>query len=430
MKTISELKKDISKNPMDHNSRMALATALIKQTSYQEALQHFILLLKLPQSENQTDIILGAQNCLLFMGKPDEAQKLAQDPQNFLRHFQGIDHDDNEKLEDLTKNDTSDEKQESDKNEKVRHLRALPNAGAPIEKDNLVPLSTVNKKVHFEDIVGMGDVKKTVRLKIIEPFVNPKLFARFQKTSGGGILLYGPPGCGKTMFAKAIASECQSEFISVDISDVLSMWVGQSEGNLAAIFDKARANTPCVLFFDEMDALAHARSKSNSDHSRTLVNELLNQMDGLGKDNRQILILGATNMPWDVDSAAKRPGRFSRQIFIPPLDEPARAELFRKKLEALPCEDLDFEALAAQTAFCSGADLDGIIDEAKEAVLYHIIEHQNERKLETTDIMNVIDNYSPTCVDWLKTAKNLVKFGGGDRSYREVEKYLKKTNFK
>jgi len=138
--------------------------------------------------------------------------------------------------------------------------------------------------------------------------------------SGGGILLYGPPGCGKTMLARAVANECNAAFVAVGISDVLNMWLGESERNLAAQFEKARAQQPCVLFFDELDALAYARSKAGSASARTVVNEFLTQLDGIGRENRGVLVLAATNMPWDVDPAMKRPGRFSRQIFVPPPD--------------------------------------------------------------------------------------------------------------
>ena len=146
-------------------------------------------------------------------------------------------------------------------------------------------------KVRFSSIVGMDELKKTIRLKIIEPYLNPGLFARFRMGGGGGILLYGPPGCGKTMLARAVANECNAGFLSVGISDVLAMWLGESERNLAAMFEKARAQAPCVLFFDELDALAYARSKAPSSSARTVVNEFLSQLDGLGRDNRGVLVL-------------------------------------------------------------------------------------------------------------------------------------------
>jgi hypothetical protein len=173
-------------------------------------------------------------------------------------------------------------------------------------------------KTRFMHIAGMEDLKKSIRLQIIEPFLNPGMFAKFRKKAGGGILLYGPPGCGKTMLARAVANECNASFLAIGISEILTAWLGESERNLALMFEKARSQKPCVMFFDELDALAFARSKSSSDTSRKIVNEFLSQLDGFENANSEVLILAATNMPWDVDPAMKRPGRFARQVFVPP----------------------------------------------------------------------------------------------------------------
>ena len=292
-------------------------------------------------------------------------------------------------------------------------------------ESNVQQLPVSNQIVRMSDIVGMEKVKKAVRLKIVEPFANPSLFAKFGKRSGGGVLLYGPPGCGKTMLAKAIASECQAEFISVDISDILNMYVGESEANLREIFETARANKPSVLFFDELDALAISRSKSRSDHTRTLVNEFLAQLDGIKSNNDKILILGATNMPWDIDGAFKRPGRFSKHFFVPPLDSDARKELFKLRTSVFPCENLDYNVLSEQSELFSGADIEGVLEEAKENVLSEMIDLGKELSVSMEDILSVIRDYNPSCLDWLKTVRNIVKFGGVDRSYKDVAAYLK-----
>jgi AAA+ superfamily predicted ATPase len=281
--------------------------------------------------------------------------------------------------------------------------------------------------IRFQDVAGMEALKKLLRLQIIEPFRHPGLFQRFRKKAGGGVLLYGPPGCGKTLIARAIAGECNAHFQSVGISDVLNMWIGESERNLAAIFEQARSRRPCVLFFDEFDALAYSRSKSASSAARTVVNEFLAQLDGFDDDNEGVLVLAATNMPWDVDPAMKRPGRFARQIFVPPPDDDARLEMLREKIKDVPTEDIDVSLLALRTEFFSGADIDGLIDAAKNRVLAEIIDSGTNRGVRTPDLLEALDDTSPSTMDWLKTARNLVKFSGADSSYKEVEKYLRKS---
>lgn len=282
------------------------------------------------------------------------------------------------------------------------------------------------EKVRFSSIVGMDDLKKTIRLKIIDPYLKPGLFARFKMNSGGGILLYGPPGCGKTLIARAIANECQAEFIPVGISDVLNMWLGESERNLAAMFDKARANVPAVLFFDELDALAFSRAKAASGSTRTVVNEFLAQLDGIGRENRGVLILAATNMPWDVDDAMKRPGRFSRQIFVSPPDEAARREMLRIKLIDVPCDDIDLGAITRATENYSGADIDGLIEMAKESALSDALSG-SERGLSAADFTWALSQLRASTLDWLRTVRNVVKYAGDDGTYKDVAQYLKRV---
>lgn len=283
----------------------------------------------------------------------------------------------------------------------------------------------VPDKTRFMHIAGMDDLKKTIRLQIIEPFLNPGMFAKFRKKAGGGILLYGPPGCGKTMLARAVANECNATFLAIGISEILTAWLGESERNLALMFEKARAQKPCVMFFDELDALAFARSKSSSDTSRKIVNEFLSQLDGFENANDQVLILAATNMPWDVDPAMKRPGRFARQVFVPPPDAVARARIIELALESVPHSAVDPAAVAKVTEQFSGADVDALVERAKEYVLSEYVETRREREISQADLLRAAAELTPTTQDWLRTARNLVKYAGGDDSYRDLERYLK-----
>jgi SpoVK/Ycf46/Vps4 family AAA+-type ATPase len=321
--------------------------------------------------------------------------------------------------------------------DQLEELMAAARRAAPVQlstvprdaasSDNVVPIEQARRaRIRFDDVAGMEDLKRTIRLQIIEPFLRPGLFAKFKKRAGGGVLLYGPPGCGKTMTARAVAGECQAEFISVGISDVLSMWIGRSEENLALLFEKARASTPSVLFFDELDALAYSRSKANSEHTRQVVNEFLSQLDGFGADNQGVLILAATNMPWDVDSAMKRPGRFTRQIFVPPPDEVARATIVNLKLNGVPHENVDAAAISRATPHFSGADVEGLVELAKEYVIEDHITRGLERPIGQADLLRAVQYMRPSTLDWLRTARNLVKYAGADDAYRDVEDYLKR----
>ncbi|RVU37789.1 ATP-binding protein [Hwanghaeella grinnelliae] len=406
------LEQRLLANPFDAVARDDYAALLLKTDCAAEALAQYELLCQ--QQADQASHLIGAACALLALGRREEALTSYRKSRD-LDGFEPV-----EKLEALAPNAVP--------STGVTQLRVVSGD----RTDGVVQFSSARgntQKVKFEDIVGADDIKRTIRLQIIEPFVNPGLFQRFRKQAGGGILLYGPPGCGKTMLAKAVASECNAEFISVGISDVLNMWIGESERNLAAIFERARANVPSVLFFDEIDALAYSRSKASSEHTRTVVNELLAQLDGMGSDNRSVLMLAATNMPWDVDPAMRRPGRFARQVFVPPPDAEGRKAMIVEKLADVPCEPFDVAAIARRCEHFSGADIDGLIELAKERALASAIIDRNERPLSQDDFESALSEIVPSTIDWLRTARNLVKFGGADRSYKEVETYLKRVKF-
>ena len=210
-------------------------------------------------------------------------------------------------------------------------------------------------KIKFKDVGGMDVVKDDIRMKIIHPMTHPELYKAYGKTIGGGILMYGPPGCGKTHLARATAGEINANFLSVGINEVLDLWVGSSERNLHQLFQQARRNRPCVLFFDEVDALAASRAEMRGSHIRQMINQFLAEMDGVDAANEGVLTLAATNAPWHVDAAFRRPGRFDRIVFVPPPDLPARSAILRIHLAGKPVEGIDHEHLAKKTDGFSGA---------------------------------------------------------------------------
>ncbi len=281
-------------------------------------------------------------------------------------------------------------------------------------------------KIRFDSVGGMDKVKEEIRLKIIHPLKHPDIYKAYGKKIGGGILLYGPPGCGKTHLARATAGEIQSSFISVGISEILDMYIGQSERNLSALFQKARSMKPCVLFFDEVDALGASRSDMRQSAGRHLINQFLNEMDGIQGDNEGVLILAATNAPWHLDAAFRRPGRFDRIIFVPPPDESAREAIFKIQLQEKPLGNIDFNRLARKTAEFSGADIQAIVDIAIESKLEEAMRKGIPTPLETGDFENALKKHKATTKEWFGTAKNYALFANESGLYDDILDYLKK----
>ncbi|MCO6491123.1 MAG: AAA family ATPase [Phaeodactylibacter sp.] len=279
-------------------------------------------------------------------------------------------------------------------------------------------------KVRFDDVGGMDKVKEEVRMKIIHPLKHPEIYKAYGKKIGGGILLYGPPGCGKTHLARATAGEVASNFIPVGISDILDMYIGQSERNLHAIFQKARSLKPCVLFFDEVDALGASRTDMRHSAGRNVINQFLAELDGVDYDNEGVLILAATNAPWHLDSAFRRPGRFDRIIFVPPPDEPAREAILRIKLKGKPVGDVNYGRLVKKTDGFSGADLEAVIDLAIESKLEEAMKKGVPSPLETADLENAAKKHRATTKEWFSTAKNYALFANEAGIYDEILQYL------
>lgn len=288
-------------------------------------------------------------------------------------------------------------------------------------------------KLTFKEIGGLLELKKQANIKIIQPFKNPELFKKFKKSAGGGILLYGAPGCGKSYFARGIAGECGAAFYNIGIDEILDMYVGESEKNIKALFDTVRTNRPAVIFIDEIDALGRKRELLKHSSLTTTINAFLAHMDGVESDNENILIVGATNAPWDVDSAFKRTGRFDRTFFVPPPDEEARTEIFEIYLKELPIEILDYKKLASVSEGFSGADIKGIVDRVGEDTIEKILETGNDIKITQEDLLQKIKITKASTIEWFSMAKNVVEYANAAGIYDELEAYMslnKKTKAK
>jgi transitional endoplasmic reticulum ATPase len=279
--------------------------------------------------------------------------------------------------------------------------------------------------IRFADVGGMEKVKEEISIKIIQPLLNPDLFKAFGKKSGGGILLYGPPGCGKTYIAKATAGEIDAKFINIGLHDILDMWIGNSEKNLHEIFELARRNKPCVLFFDEADAMGASRSDLKQSAMRHVINQFLAELDGASSSNDGVLVLAATNAPWSVDPAFRRPGRFDRVIFVAPPDEAARMEILNSLLKDKPVETIDVKKIAAATNDYSGADLTAIIDIASEEKLRESISKGSIQQITTKDLLNAVKKHKPTTLEWFASARNYALYSNEAGLYDDILKYLK-----
>ena len=276
----------------------------------------------------------------------------------------------------------------------------------------------------FVDVGGMEEIKEEIRMKIIHPLTHADMFKAYGKPIGGGILMYGPPGCGKTHLARATAGEINANFISIGISDVLDMWIGSSEKKLHELFEHARQNTPCVMFFDEVDALGASRSDMKTSAGRHLINQFLSEMDGIESSNDGVLILAATNAPWHLDSAFRRPGRFDRILFVPPPDIEARAAILRILLKGKPTENVDHVHVAKKAKELSGADLKAVVDVAVEAKLADAIKTGTPKPLTSKDLVAAVKKQRSTTREWFATARNYALYSNQGGTYDEILKYL------
>jgi uncharacterized protein (TIGR02996 family) len=294
------------------------------------------------------------------------------------------------------------------------------------EADDAPPSTAIERpKITFNEVGGMEKVKEEIRLKIIHPLTHADLYKAYGKPIGGGILMYGPPGCGKTYLARATAGEIKAAFISVGINDVLDMWIGNSERNLHSLFEQARENRPCVLFFDEVDALGASRSDMRQHAGRQLINQFLAEMDGVKSSNEGVLILAATNAPWHLDSAFRRPGRFDRVLFVPPPDAAARAGILRLQCKGKPLAEIDFDALGKKAENFSGADLKAVVDVAVECKLQEALKAGVPKPLTTKDFTAAIGTLKPTTKEWFATARNYALYSNQGGIYDDILQYLK-----
>ncbi len=322
-----------------------------------------------------------------------------------------------------------------DLEEASTHLEAVKNKkesgeGGEGTKTDSVKLVT-RPSVTFKDVAGMKKVKESFLDYIVRPLQNPELARKYGKLGGGGVLLYGPPGCGKTFIVKAAAGESGVAFINAKLSDLLDMYVGNTEKNIHKVFETARKSSPSILFIDELEALGGRREKMDQSASRSAINQLLYEMDGVEAHNENVLVIGATNAPWGVDTALRRSGRFSKMVYIPEPDGRSRAELFKIYLSKRPLgKGIAYGRLGRATAGYSAADIKAICDDAAAIPWKEAFTTGKERPVLMKDILTTIKKTKSTLPPWYAAAnkeigkQKEVEIIDGKKHVREKESKL------
>ena len=414
---IAALEQDLDNSEI----RLHLAKLQLQAESYEQAESNFSYVLK--QEPTNTIALEGCAETANLLGQTAQAEAYRQllnalKGQNTTPEAKEVKPDSVSEIKPATSND-----QDNNSTPTETRLRMVENT------DNVTagPWEDLEPVVTLADVGGMESVKKRLDMAFLSPLKNPELVKLYKKTLNWGLMLYGPPGCGKTFIARALAGELGAMFMSIGLSDVLDMWLGESERKLHEMFEHARRNAPTVLFIDEIDALGQKRSQQRHSAGRNIVNQLLSELDSIGADNKNLFVLSATNHPWDVDAALKRPGRFDRTILVLPPDKPARQQILSYHLTDRPTENLDLDRIAQNTERFSGADLSHLCESAVESALEDSITSGSARPIQQSDFEISLKQIKPSTRPWFETAKNYAMFANEGGVYDDLLSYVKEN---
>jgi len=401
---------------------------LSKRQEEEAARMEYLRAMKENEELTGTKLEKFADGRLVFRIKPPDGTPTPDELMGFLPETEADPETGNESDSDDTDFSGQEEESRAEGDDDRPAMAEVSPESSRIDEEWAAQFDSAGPRVTFADVAGLEDVKKQIRLRIIAPFKNPEVYKAFKRQGGGGLLLYGPPGCGKTYVARACAGEVGARFTTVSLHEVIDRFWGESEKMMHALFDHARRMSPTVLFFDEFDALGSSRGKSDSQFFRTLVNQLLQEMDGLEGRNEDVLIFAATNMPWNVDPAFRRPGRFDRVLFVPPPDEEARNAMMRAHLKSVPGgASIDPRKFMKETNLLTGADLKALCEQAAEFALERSLEGGKVDPVSPADFKRALKIVKSTAMEWLATARNYAAYANEGGQYDDLAEFLRKV---
>ncbi len=418
---LESLRNAVTAMPDDVPLRLHLATLLLRSGQRDEAVRHLGAVL---QREPGNAAALGMLTAAAEVGGPPPAASPASPASPGTESGAGQPASAKDPTEGYDWSQAEDEMRDVLPTMFVGETGAIGSSSAGL--DEARAYDAEHTGLTLADVAGLDEVKKRLEAAFLAPMRNPELRKLYGKSLRGGLLLYGPPGCGKTFIARAVAGELGARFMSVSFTDLIDMFVGRSERNIHDLFEVARSHAPCVVFLDEVDAIGQKRSQLRNTPMRSAVNQLLLELDDVTSNNSGVFLLAATNHPWDVDSALRRPGRFDRTLLVLPPDGPAREGVFRFHLRERPVAGIDLGKLSRLTDGYSGADIAHICETAAERALLDSVRRGEPRLIGQADLEAAVTEVRPSLGTWFETARNVALFANEGGAYDDLVAYLRK----